>query len=105
MARYVVLSFEDNDEAELFVDATINDEAYTLSVSTSVLGVYAQPTQFCDFMHPKVKRNQAWSFGKKFGWMICTTCNKPSGKGLPPDRLFKVVLRTAKNLLEVKQDA
>ena len=114
MARYVVLSFEDNEEADMFVASTIaflpasnaSDDP-EIARTVEVVGLYAQPTQFCDLPHTKAEwkeyeskhAKQAWTRGAKYGWIICVICHKPSGKHLPPDGLARVIISRAVNLL------
>lgn len=115
MARYVVLSFEDNDAAVRFadgvtannviIDERIYPDSTVFEVEATVIGVYGQPTLFCEG-HPKEphassnRRTRAWVMGGKYGWLVCTTCHKPAGKNYVPDLLAKVTLKTAKNLLK-----
>lgn len=82
MPVFVLLSFDDDDEAKEFVKAqlnervqvTYNDDQYDpFEVSAEVRGVYKRPVQFCT-----CTRTPGWTRGKRFGWWVCVDCGKPS---------------------------
>jgi len=72
MAMYVLLSFDDDEEAMNFVDANL--------ASMKVEGIYKKPTKFCDALNPihGNKRVHGWTQGQKYGWWICAKCGLPS---------------------------
>lgn len=96
MARYVVLSFDDNEDAEIFIDHI--REAVE---SAEVLGLFAQPTQFCPASGSggcsKGKRVRGWSRGKKYGWWVCSGCHKPSNF-VKTGLMYRHVIQQAVNL-------
>lgn len=121
MARYVVLSFEDNEEAESFIErvscyqheATCNcmqpdHEGEHCDCDpqepVQVVSMLAQPTQFCDGNCYKEKDGRGPKFvqGQKYGWWVCTVCHKP----LPHPALYRPVIAYGTNLLpeEVVQE-
>lgn len=92
MARYVLLSFDDNGEAERFVAAFrggsvffshTNDDGtgvygYNDSTKSKVHALYMKPTQFCTCAtEGKWKRTEGFSKGRKYGLWV-HTCGKPS---------------------------
>lgn len=70
MARIVVLSFQNNKEAEAFA------LEMRASGPAEVVGLYMRPTVYCE-CPPSGKSRVSWSKGKKFGLWI-HTCGKPS---------------------------
>lgn len=108
MARLVVLSFDDNEDAEDFIkdvqfqDGTVftypegsNDAE---SYSTEVVGLFAKPTVFCDpgDGHKGKKTQAGWTRGKKYGWWVCGACKKPS---VLWGKKFECVIGNGRNLL------
>jgi hypothetical protein len=69
MAKYILLRFEDEDEAELF-------KKY-YPVAAELKGVYKAPTMFC---HCTSVKGRGWTKGQKWGWWVCDICGKPSPK-------------------------
>lgn len=89
MARYVMVAFKSNAEAERFIEAiqegsfifpqtkvddnivygTVSDEVY-------VRAVYAKPTQFCE-CRPEPNYAKEFVRGVKWGWLVHTKCGKP----------------------------
>jgi hypothetical protein len=94
MARLVVLSFDENEAAERFVDHMNNlmgagalNQAAIVMAYASVEGVYAQPTKFCTCtetlgLKSGGKKGHGWAKSKKYGWWVHTApgCSKPSKK-------------------------
>lgn len=94
MARYVLLTFEDNKEADNFVEAvkegmvfvgygdTHAGYRYDDLKGVSVMGTFFKPTQFCECPKPKVRPGQIPPeeksvLGEKWGLRICIKCKKP----------------------------
>jgi hypothetical protein len=85
MARYVVIEFDDNSVAETFVA----DHAETIrGDGQRIVGVFVKPGKTCDC--PDMARanygDKNWKFagigrGEKFGWWVCTRCNRPRKAG------------------------
>lgn len=113
MARYVVVSFEDNKEADAFiaaiehpgfiimgqaVDPTSSEATFqALSEKVFVRGLYMQPTQFCECAEVG-----PWTRGSKYGLWVHTVCKKPSKKWARGDHWFASL---GKNLLPVSEEA
>lgn len=100
MARLVVISFDDNEAAERFVDHMNNKMGAGALNQASIAIAYghvemllAQPTMFCQCKNPDPKH-----FGrtKKFGWYVHRKCNKPTERN---GRSLRSILSTAYNLL------
>lgn len=80
MARYVLISFEDNNEAEDFVKAALEDrvgeqlghDAFYEFATMSIWGMYFKPTQFCECPQPGPKQSR----GARYGLWI-DACGKP----------------------------
>jgi len=77
MARYVVLEFDNDDEADGFLSAfgiTVSiGEVVSKDDSCRAIGVYQKPTQFCEC----VTRDDKSVRGAKHGWWLCAKCAKP----------------------------
>jgi len=69
MAKYVVVEFANDEEADAFA-ATLADAGAASSLS--VKGVFKKPTQFCT-CPPSDKSVR----GKKYGWWVHKDCGKP----------------------------
>jgi hypothetical protein len=94
MAVYVLLSFEDQEEAKEFVKEQIDPKGTTFigdiymdgadlgglrQTYPEVVGVYRKPSMFCDQDPTTHRPNKFWyRRGQKYGWMVCTVCGKPS---------------------------
>lgn len=80
MARIVILSFSDNSEAEEFVRSS------PTGTRMRIEAVVARPTSWCRCPATNLgsrrrrssKRESAWQRGKRFGWVLCIHCRKPS---------------------------
>jgi ribosomal protein L37AE/L43A len=70
MARYLVIEFDNNDEADNFAEMTAD------GASMRVVAMYMKPTQFCECPNPEEKSVR----GKKYGLWVCRMCNKPHKK-------------------------
>lgn len=92
MARYVVLEFEYNEDADLFVGDMLHD-------GEDVVGVYAKPTQFCTSGGCGKGRVKAFVRGQKWGWWVCESCKRPSRAVAGPEQLMRAVIGSAINLL------
>lgn len=110
MARIVVLSFEDNEEAEAFADAVKFYVADRMTnqrrVFPEVLGLFAYPTLFCESSgsggcRVSGRRVAGWTRGLKYGWWVCAVCKKPSG--FNKDSLFRSVVSQGVNFRDRAQ--
>lgn len=92
MARYVVVEFVDNDEAQRFVDKVdARGDSYCvdgLLPPTRVVGIFVKPGKTCECTdgYRANYGDKNWNAaeierGGKFGWWICTRCNRPRKAG------------------------
>lgn len=81
MAKYVLLQFDDDEEADEFVKGA-QEVGYALSASEKssmwksffiVVGVFKKPTLFCDCTGKDDKSAR----GTKWGWWLHKACGKP----------------------------
>lgn len=83
MAKYVLLEFDNDDEAEAFTSVLQDD------IETAVMravGVYKKPTIFCDCSNPGDKS----VLGAKWGWWVHKECGRPKkGNWQNPRNLLK----------------
>lgn len=84
MAKYVLVAFEDNIQADRFVEAcqetgimvVVNAADASLTHFTpEARAVYQRPTKFCDCTDGK---NRKFTRGKKYGWWVHSGCGKPT---------------------------
>lgn len=91
MPRLVVLDFDDNEQAEEFIE----------SGKYNVVGLFARPSLFCDpsdgHTGGRGKTGRGWTKGKKYGWWVCAVCKKPSRLW---GEKFECVVGNGKNLLK-----
>lgn len=104
MARYVVLSFEDNTKAETFISDKLvlgpdlqDLFAGTLLGEAKVEAIFAKPTKFCEC----TKKRKGWFRGKKYGWWVCSNCGLPTANGGDLTRL-QAIIGQGKDLLTNK---
>lgn len=113
MARYVVLSFQNDSDADEFVNA-FNSQGGVFFVGSDthfknvregdhVRGMYQRPTKFCDCAGAgKLEKRTGYSQGKKFGWWVHTGCGKPARAWTNGDHFHAAL---GKNLLPVSAEA
>lgn len=101
MAKYVVLSFKDNDDADEYVQELT--KSFEHSLAAEVVGVFQQPTQFCTCQGTK-GRISAWTKGLKYGWWVCKRCKKPAEATAGPVHQMRMVVGQGTNLLEIEGD-
>lgn len=104
MAKYVLLSFDDDKAADEFVQRFTDDvqERATyqrIGIYAFVRAVYKKPTKFCECTGVK---NRGFTRGKKFGWWVCAQCGKPTSAWAAGAHWF---LALGKNLLPVDNRA
>ena len=110
MARYVLVAFDDNAQAEEFVNAlTIKGGAFFLGkdnrmkdvdiTKTFVRGLWMKPTQLCE-CPPGPRRN--YVRGAKWGAYVCTICAKSHPGWAEGQHLYTSL---GKNLLPVSPQA
>lgn len=76
MAVYVLMSFNDEDQAHEFVRDTI--AGMDVPCSGDICGIWKKPTKFCECTGGGGKFAHAFTRGKKYGWWVHTKCGKPS---------------------------
>lgn len=115
MAKYVLLQFDNDDEADKFVKETqeqravwtdnpdglggVNNDGF-LELACFVRGVWKKPTKFCECKGDMRKR--AFTRGRKYGWWVCNKCGKPTHAWGRGDHWF---LALGRNLLPVDDNA
>ena len=92
MARYVVLEFVDNAEADYFVTKVMQECAVRRKEGNlfkrRIAGIFVKPGRTCECTdrhraNHGDKNNHGASIarGEKFGWWVCTRCNRPRAAG------------------------
>lgn len=94
MARYIVIEVEDNQVAENLIAAF--NEKTRAGWAARVVGLFVKPGATCACQslynegaargnYRENKAKHGWSGGvergEKFGWWVCTVCNKPRKAG------------------------
>lgn len=101
MARYVVLSVDNNDKVDRLLGIIPQ------GVGIEVEGVFAKPTIFCPGSGKggcsQGKRYHSWVQGQKYGWWVCAVCHKPSGV-VHPEKRMRQVISQGTNLLALSQE-
>lgn len=81
MSVYVMLDFDNVDEAKAFVDAQfggrlkVDDGTEVWDSSAAVVAVIKKPTRFCEC---SVGKRVGWTRGKNYGWWVCASCGLPT---------------------------
>jgi hypothetical protein len=86
MAVYVMLTFDNDDEAHKYVKDVLQSKSVTIAtksldpdveeIPALVRGVWKKPTIFCTC--DSNDRKVGFTRGKKFGWWVHAKCGKPS---------------------------
>ena len=97
--RYVVLKFDDNDDAEAFVQLALRDPIKEYEA----MGLFAGPTQFCTCTGGR-GRIHSWTRGQRFGWWVCKSCKKPSEATGGPLQQMRAVVSQSRNLLVADEE-
>jgi hypothetical protein len=73
MAKYVLVAFDDDSEADTFTKMLI--EGAMPDATMRVEAVFKKPTKFCECETPSEKSSR----GQKWGWWLCRNpgCGKP----------------------------
>lgn len=95
MAVYVLLQFDQDDEAKDFVGVVLNAAEGSAWKAMSVWGVFKKPTKFCECTSGR-KTFRGSTRGLNYGWWICAQCKKPT-RGWSSGKQWFTVLGT--NLL------
>lgn len=105
MARYVLLEFDDNADAEALVEAidagiVISHEKRSF-LKPRLRGLWMKPTQFCE-CKGKGKNTRSFTRGTKYGLWVHSACKKPTrGWGLGEHWFVSL----GRNLLPVSETA
>lgn len=97
MARYVILYFEENGDADAFLEGVhpLGHGAYEIKA------LVPAPTLWCDMAHGGKKTDIAYTRGKKYHWWVCRTCGKPTKAW---GSSYSAVVSAGVNLLDRDQD-
>ena len=81
MPRYLLIEFDDNEQADK-LRAQI-DAATRKGKRFRVVGLFAKPKSFCrcgpeTTTAGRGNPKKTHQVGGRFGWLLCTTCEKPS---------------------------
>lgn len=116
MAKYVMLSFDKDSDADAFVAAAqsetgilwtayqdqYDDRAGGLPhLEAIVRAVFKKPTLTCACVKSP-KQGRAFTRGKKYGWWVCKLCGKPTPGWVRGEHWF---LALGRNLLPINQEA
>jgi len=100
MARYVLLSFDDNAEAERFIEAVKQRDVFFSAANPNGEGgsygyfsdnvftraVWGKPVKFCECTNP----GDNSVLGAKFGWWVHRPCGRPKkGQWQHPKNLIE----------------
>jgi hypothetical protein len=111
MAKYVLLAFDSDADADAFVADTMS-EGYVYGgagghlenlseVRCTVRGVWKKPTQFCQCVGGR-KMSRSFTRGLKYGWWVCVTCHKPTIASARGDMWYSAL---GTNLLPISENA
>lgn len=91
MARYVVIEFQDNEDAESFIQQLDSDNSARRKEGEPflrrVVGIFVRPGKLCDCPDWQTinagdkNAKHGVERGAKFGWWVCTRCNRPRRAG------------------------
>jgi hypothetical protein len=100
VAKYVLLQFDDDKDADAFVGETQQEGLLVGTRWPRVLvrAVYKKPTQFCKCTSEK----PGYSRGKKFGWWVHAACGKPREAWARGDHWYDAL---GNNLLPLSDEA
>lgn len=92
MARYIVIEVESNQAAENLIRNFMESTPDTIRAGRSmrVVGIFVRPGSTCECLDwqtvnyrdpTKAKNDAGVTRGEKFGWWVCSRCNKPRKAG------------------------
>lgn len=111
MAKYVLLTFERDAEADefaemvkhgdvgVYVSRREGDPHAWQKVFCKLRGVFKKPTKFCSCTST---RKRGFTRGRKYGWWVCSMCGRPTQGWASLDGLYHVL---GFNLLPKDADA
>jgi len=81
MAKYVLVAFDDDKDADKFVEFVHNVSSVIIGfagdkeeLDAAVRGVWKKPTKFCECTGGRA----GFTRGRKYGWWVCATCKRPT---------------------------
>ncbi len=84
MGRFVGLYFEDNGDADKFIEEW-NEPTDAIS-GRELVALFAVPTQFCECPHDDRTNPRRQVRGQKYGWWVHRDCGKPLVNGFQHPR-------------------
>jgi hypothetical protein len=114
VARYVLVAFDSDAEADAFANAmTIEGGVFYMGqdthfknvnpVTAFVRGLWQKPTKYCSCTSADMKgRKETYTRGKKYGWWVHNICGKPTAQWSRGDHFFQSL---GVNLLPVTKNA
>jgi hypothetical protein len=90
VARFVLLEFPDDTEAEDFVGVVLSGKPGSSWKVMKVWGIFQKPTKFCECIAGK-KTASGFTRGVKYGWWVCARCKKPTAKWASGRQWFTVI--------------
>lgn len=97
MARYVVLYFENNDEAEAFATYSSVRDILSTIYAPEIVALVPAPTLFCECSIRGGTKGRGFFKGQKYGWWVCAKCGKPTEAW---GTYYAAVVSAGNNLLE-----
>lgn len=85
MARYVVIEFAKNADADDFIER-IHQQTQE-GILMRIAGVFVKPSKYCQcpdwerINYGDKNEKHGVGYGSKFGWWVCTYCNRPRRAG------------------------
>jgi len=99
MAKYVLIAFDNNDEAEAFIGTIVTAGQ---APSIEILGVYQKPTLFCECA-PEAGDEDRSVRGAKYGLWVHKPCGKPhKGSWQSPMNLLRTDEHTGRRKLNLQ---
>lgn len=87
MAKYVLLSFDNDEDADILLrdaqeypDGRLLTPVQENDLPFKIVAVFKKPTQFCQCT-PEERRGTVGTRGRKYGWYVCGRCKKPAANG------------------------
>jgi hypothetical protein len=90
MARFILLEFANDTEAEDFAGAVLSTKLESSWKTMKLWGIFQKPTKFCECVGGR-KTASGYTRGIKYGWWVCAKCKKPTAKWASGRQWFSVV--------------
>lgn len=97
MARLVVVEFDDNAQADVFI-AKLNKAA---NPRYRVVGLFAKPVKWCECPRPTGYDKNEVVMGGSYGWWVHKICRRPRKGTHQPHNLMEPVLAQDKKYTTV----